>query len=533
MDTNEITCPKCGHLNNYISEGCVKCGIIFSKYFEMQDQQQEPSTAEVTSESGKENENLAAELLPTSDSVAPATAPADDVAQAAAEPSQPVAEITAPAEAKQEETQSQPAPETSAEAEEKPADTLTGKPEKGQPIAQESAPSGKDEQTIDKNADKTAVPESQVDAAPVQKEVPTADQVSVQETEAQVTQEAASEPATPALKSEATEQPAGAAVQVEPAKSETEAQPAMESGAQEVKPPGEQEKAPVEAVEPVKDTDTAKNNVDGSPSKHENKIEAQEKAAKLEAEAEILLAEVAEPIKAKVKSEKTEDNDRVELLKKQKAALAKAELAKAEVDKKKKEARAKAQADKKKKEARAKAAALKKQKLIKLEAIKKQKAAQAKALKKKKAELAKAAALKKQKAGVKAEALKQQKASQVAVEKQSKQTQTAAKASPAIQPTFMNKGLESSLKIMGLLKKYEGQTIGINYDNSAEIKEAELVEANDEFFSVAVKDKKLQFSYPLQTLLSLVEGEDGVEAEESESKAKFSAVIKVYPLVLF
>ena len=33
MDTNEITCPKCGHLNNYISEGCVKCGIIFSKYF--------------------------------------------------------------------------------------------------------------------------------------------------------------------------------------------------------------------------------------------------------------------------------------------------------------------------------------------------------------------------------------------------------------------------------------------------------------------------------------------------------------------
>jgi len=59
------------------------------------------------------------------------------------------------------------------------------------------------------------------------------------------------------------------------------------------------------------------------------------------------------------------------------------------------------------------------------------------------------------------------------------------------------------------------------------------VEANDEFFSVAVKDKKLQYSYPLQTLVSLVEGEDGVEAEESESKIKFSAVIKVYPLVLF
>ena len=86
---------------------------------------------------------------------------------------------------------------------------------------------------------------------------------------------------------------------------------------------------------------------------------------------------------------------------------------------------------------------------------------------------------------------------------------------------------------MGLLKKYEGQTIGINYDNSADIKEAELVEANDEFFSVMVKETKLQYSYPLQTLLSLIEGEDGVQSEESEGKAKYSAVIKVYPLVLF
>ena len=47
---------------------------------------------------------------------------------------------------------------------------------------------------------------------------------------------------------------------------------------------------------------------------------------------------------------------------------------------------------------------------------------------------------------------------------------------------------------MGLLKKYEGKAIGINYDNSAEVKEAELIEANDEFFSVLVKDTKLQLS---------------------------------------
>jgi hypothetical protein len=97
----------------------------------------------------------------------------------------------------------------------------------------------------------------------------------------------------------------------------------------------------------------------------------------------------------------------------------------------------------------------------------------------------------------------------------------------------MAKGVATNLKIMELLKKYEGKTIGINYDNSADIKAAKLVEANDEYFSVMVAETKVQYSFPLQTLLSLIEGEDGVPSEESESKTKFSAVIKVYPLVLF
>ena len=53
MDANEITCPKCGHLNNYISEGCVKCGIIFSKYFEMQKREQQLEGAGVPESSGE------------------------------------------------------------------------------------------------------------------------------------------------------------------------------------------------------------------------------------------------------------------------------------------------------------------------------------------------------------------------------------------------------------------------------------------------------------------------------------------------
>jgi hypothetical protein len=92
---------------------------------------------------------------------------------------------------------------------------------------------------------------------------------------------------------------------------------------------------------------------------------------------------------------------------------------------------------------------------------------------------------------------------------------------------------ESRSKMLGLLKKYKGQAIGINYDNAAVIKKAELVEANDELFSVFVKDKALQYSYPLDTILAVIEGADGVESSDGAPKEKFNAVIKVYPLVLF
>ena len=157
----------------------------------------------------------------------------------------------------------------------------------------------------------------------------------------------------------------------------------------------------------------------------------------------------------------------------------------------------------------------------------KQKAAlsKAKALKMKKLKLAQAQALKRKKAAmVKAQALKKQKEAQTGIEKANTET---ASGSTMTQP------MEANTKMLGLLKKYEGQAIGINYDNSADIKEAELVEANDEFFSVFVKDQKLNYSHPLKTILTIIEGQDGVEAGTAEQKAKFKAVVKVYPLVLF
>jgi hypothetical protein len=202
--------------------------------------------------------------------------------------------------------------------------------------------------------------------------------------------------------------------------------------------------------------------------------------------------------------------------------------AKADVIQKQSEAQASVAAVKIEKAAQGLAEGPKKQKAASdATLLKKQKAALAKAqaLKKKKLKLAKAQALKRKKAAlVKAQALKKQKEAQAGIEKTNK---AMATGSTVIQ------SMEANTKMLGLLKKYEGQTIGINYDNSADIKEAELVEANDEFFSVFVKDQELSYRHPLKTILTIIEGQDGVDAGKPEQKAKFNAVVKVYPLVLF
>jgi len=171
----------------------------------------------------------------------------------------------------------------------------------------------------------------------------------------------------------------------------------------------------------------------------------------------------------------------------------------------------------------------------KLQELKQQKADLAKeqAQKKQKLLLAKAAALKRKKAAeAKALALNKQDEAK-AVGKTQRQEQVAVagsfqKAGPPAAP-----GLEAKSGMQDLLKKYEGQPIGINYDNSAEIREALLENTNSEYFSVFVKDKQLHYSYPLKTILTVIEGKDGVETGSSKPPQKFNAVVKVYPLVLF
>jgi len=155
------------------------------------------------------------------------------------------------------------------------------------------------------------------------------------------------------------------------------------------------------------------------------------------------------------------------------------------------------------------------------------------ALKQQKAALAKAQALKKQKLmRARAVALKRKKAAQA----KALAAGTAAKSQKSAEPPASPKpvaGAGANLRMHTLIEKYKGRVIGINYDNSAEIRGAQLVQVNAEFFSVFVKDKGLRYSYPISAILTVIEGKEGVDIDNAKQVDKFIAVFKLYPLVLF
>ncbi len=169
------------------------------------------------------------------------------------------------------------------------------------------------------------------------------------------------------------------------------------------------------------------------------------------------------------------------------------------------------------------------------EAVKKQKAtlAEARALKKQKLMRTKAQALKRKEETLPGTpALKKQKEAPVGSEIKKKEIAKQSISKTESPPRMTTQGLKAHTKMQALLKKYANQAIGINYDNSADIKEAEMVEINDEYFSVFVKHNALQYSYPFNTILTVIEGKDGVGSADSEKKEKFNVVIKVCPLTL-
>ncbi|MBW1864991.1 MAG: zinc ribbon domain-containing protein [Deltaproteobacteria bacterium] len=83
-----------------------------------------------------------------------------------------------------------------------------------------------------------------------------------------------------------------------------------------------------------------------------------------------------------------------------------------------------------------------------------------------------------------------------------------------------------------LLKKYEGEEIGINYDDPAEIKKAQLAKVNADHFSVLVMENELLYSYPFGNILSIVEAADGVPVDISGETANYPIVVRVLHLMV-
>jgi ribosomal protein L37E len=150
-------------------------------------------------------------------------------------------------------------------------------------------------------------------------------------------------------------------------------------------------------------------------------------------------------------------------------------------------------------------------------------------LAKKKEEEDRAEALRRQKEEeARAEALRRQKEEEDRAEALRRQKEEEEKKELQKKIEDITNVLKPKAKIKDLLKKYEGQTIGINHDSPTEIKGADLIKVGDDLFSILLMDEKLLKSYPLRTITSVIEGVNGVSDGNMEEKSKFSIVILVH-----
>ncbi len=512
MEANEIICPQCGLANNELTESCVQCGIIFIKNPGM-------STHIIQDDRKRKAIEEAEAMLDETQASSEIDAFKNEIIKGP-DPHEDTAEMEIP---KEETTDIKP----EAAAPEVPKPEADNHPE-NQEIEMEAIEAAME--TVDATADPEALFLSEVNT---DKSIEAATMETIQKTTGTpFAVEKADDQSAETLNSKADKEDSqnrkAEALPVksspwgkllgEPQKEENREEKESAEAKSETDTAAETETAVTEVVEPVTSIPA------DAAAPAEQEIQSEEKPQLTVAEAAPVKVEERPDVKATIEMpiELVEENTKVDQ---------QAEKAKQDTLKKQQEAQAKIEAQEKEKTAQT--VAMKKKKLVRAqaEALKKQKAAQAKAeaLKKKKEALAKARALKNQEATqARADALKKQKEAQTRAEASSQEVQCAC--------TGMAQTAAASIKpyerMLGLLKRYKGKAIGINYDNSSDIREAELVDANEEFFSVRVKDKKLQYSYPLKTILTIVEGQEGVEAGEGNKKAKFDAVIKVYPLVL-
>ena len=509
MEPNQLTCPQCGLVNNYLSEACAQCGIIFVKSSAVQAAQNDPAMqAQVEQDEQKRKAIEEAEaILEQSDLEA-----GNATLELEPDPDEDTLEMTIPAEpadeTKSEENQKVENPEIEMEAVETAIEMVTEPTDIEELFLSEVNADRFERPTDSETVEKSADPATDMDAAAEQSDK-TAKWGTV-------------EPENKDQKQEDT------------AEKQSEAEPAVDT-----KPEKDRKKETAEAAEPTKAEDAAAE-VAESDNSDKTTTDFAKPAAPV-----ISVWKNPDSMAAERTAVENEAGTPEESAKKKEAAAAQEEAIKKQQEiqvrealKKQRETQAKAEALKKEKAVEVQAAALKKKKMdrVKVETLKKQKMAQTKAeaLKKRKEAQAKAKSVEKQKAAqAGAEALKKQKEAQSIAEASAREIQVASSGVQEAGSQTTAENRKTHEKFLGLLKRYKGKAIGINYDNSAEIKEAELIEANEELFSVMVKDKKLQYSYPLKSILTIIEGQEGVETGQDDKKLKFDAVIKVYPLVAF
>jgi hypothetical protein len=536
MESNQMTCPQCGLANNPLTEACAQCGIIFVKNNDMQtptdrDEQKRKAIEEAEAilaqiDPGAGNEPATKEAVAGPD-------PAEDTVemaipvehQAAETPSEaPSTDVAQP-----EENQEPATDEIELEAIETSIEMVTtdaeelflSEVETNNPFEPQKPAA------VEQPADSTTQPETAVeqsdkmvksDVAAEEKKAEKKDDTALKQTKAETA--AAAQPEEDPQKKEPAETKSELA---DPEKAgATELAKAKTSAAEIAEPESIEDKATATAL-------PAEKEIHPEEKPELTMVKDQPVQDKAQPYPDATIEIPKEPGEENVPAKSQEVVGKDEALKRQQETQVKEAL------QKQGETQAQAEALKKQIAAKAKAAVLKKKKLaqVKAEALKKQKAAlhKAEAAKKNQAQ-AKAKPAQKQKT-VWTEALKKQKEAQAEAEASTQDIEIASSGVSETASQTSDASLSNHAKLLGLLKKYKGKAIGINYDNSSEIKAAELVDANEEFFSVRVTDQKLQYSYPLKNILTIVEGQEGVETGEDDKKLKFDAVIKVYPLVPF
>ncbi len=88
-----------------------------------------------------------------------------------------------------------------------------------------------------------------------------------------------------------------------------------------------------------------------------------------------------------------------------------------------------------------------------------------------------------------------------------------------------------------ILKPYEGQTIGINYDEPTKTKSAVLEQAADEYFTVLIQDRnrrEMRVFYPYRQIVSAYQAPGGsVRIGSVLSGSNVPIVIQVFHLVVY